>query len=246
AKQAGLKVGDRITSVGGTPVATYGELVKAIRTSPAGPVGITYVRDGVEHTARLDLVSAQRPAVDQTSGPTSTVSAAGIGVAGPASVLHYSLVRSPGAAVWYVGQTIGQTFDAMAHFPQRIPNLVTAIEGGQRNPNTPVSVIGAGRLGGESFQMGAMVVFLVLLGELNVFIGVFNLLPLLPLDGGHVAVAWYEAARSRIARWRGRPDPGRVDYNKLLPLTYLVVLIFVGLTVLTLTADLVNPIRLQP
>ena len=79
---------------------------------------------------------------------------------------------------------------------------------------------------------------------LNVFIGVFNLFPLLPLDGGHVAIIWFEKFRSWVASRRGLPDPGRVDYNKLLPVTYVVLLLFGGLTLLTLTADIVNPIRL--
>ncbi len=68
---------------------------------------------------------------------------------------------------------------------------------------------------------------------------------MLPLDGGHVAIAWFERVRSSWAARRGRPDPGRVDYNKLLPLTYAVLLVFGGLTLLTLTADIVNPITLQ-
>ena len=91
----------------------------------------------------------------------------------------------------------------------------------------------------------AMLIFLLLLGGLNVFIGIFNLFPLLPLDGGHVAIAWFERARSWVAARRGKEDPGRVDYNKLLPVTYAVILLFGGLTVLTLAADIVNPVRLQ-
>jgi len=83
------------------------------------------------------------------------------------------------------------------------------------------------------------------LGGLNVFIGIFNLFPLLPLDGGHIAIAWYEKARSWLAARQGKEDPGRVDYNKLLPVTYAVILLFGGLTVLTLAADIVNPVRLQ-
>jgi membrane-associated protease RseP (regulator of RpoE activity) len=243
AKAAGLLPGDQVVSLGGAPVATYGELVKKIRATPAGPVSLVYVRDGEQHTTTLDLVAAQRPTAG-TTGKLSTVSFAGISVAGPDSILHYTVAQSPAASVWYLGQTVQQTFTAIGHFPSRIPVLFHAIGGGQRAADSPVSIVGAARLGGESFQLGAIVVFLLLLAELNVFIGVFNLLPLLPLDGGHVAIAWYEGVRSWWAARRGKPDPGRVDYNKLLPLTYAVVLLFVGLTVLTLTADIVNPIRL--
>jgi membrane-associated protease RseP (regulator of RpoE activity) len=246
AKAAGLLPGDLITTVAGVPVTTYGDLVKAIRKSPAGPVQFGYLRDGAQQTATVNLVATQRPPYDSSSKVLSTVSAAGVALQQPNYVLHYSVAAAPAASVWYVGQTIGQTFAAIGHFPERIPNLVHAIEGGQRDADTPVSVVGASRIGGESFKLHAGIVFFALLGGLNVFIGVFNLLPLLPLDGGHVAVAWYERLRSWLASRRGRPDPGRVDYNKLLPLTYFVVLLFVGLTVLTLTADIVNPIRLSP
>jgi membrane-associated protease RseP (regulator of RpoE activity) len=244
AKAAGLLPGDKIVSLDGTPVATYGDLVKTIRGADPGPVTVVYVRDGEQRTTTMDLVAAQRPPADDPKGKLAAVSFAGITVAGPKGILHYPVAEAPAASVWYLGQTFQQTFTAIGHFPSRIPVLFQAISGGQRSADSPVSVVGAARLGGESFQLGAIVVFLMLLAELNVFIGVFNLLPLLPLDGGHVAVAWYEGVRSWWAARRGKPDPGRVDYNKLLPLTYAVVLLFVGLTVLTLTADIVNPIKL--
>ena len=72
----------------------------------------------------------------------------------------------------------------------------------------------------------------------------FNLLPLLPLDGGHIAIAWFERARSWLYAQIGRPDPGRVDYYKLMPLTYVVILVFGGFTLLTVAADIVNPITI--
>src|SRR4051794_7544316 len=246
AKAAGIQSGDLITSVGGHPVDTYSELVAEIRKTPPGPVQFAYVRDGTPGTVTVDLVATQRPPVGDTTGKLATVSAAGLQLQEPEYVLHYTWAQAPRAAVWYVGQTVGQTFAAIAHFPERIPNLVHAIQGGERAADTPVSVVGASRIGGESFKLHAGIVFLALLGGLNVFIGVFNLLPLLPLDGGHIAVAWYERLRSWFAARRGRPDPGRVDYNKLLPVTYVVILMFGGLTLLTLAADIVNPITLRP
>ena len=245
AKSAGLKAGDRVTSVGSTKVSTYGELVTAIRKAPAGPTQITYVRGGAEQTATVDLVATQRPPLSGgKKGEVDTVSALGVTADEPPLTLHYSVLGAVPASFWYLGEYVGQTFSAIGRFPAKIPKLLDAIGGQKRDPETPVSVVGASRIGGEAVSHKAPIIFLSLLGGLNVFIGVFNLLPLLPLDGGHVAIAWYEKVRSWLARRRGRPDPGRVDYNKLLPVTYVVILVFGGLTLLTLAADIVNPIRL--
>ncbi|MGZ4594663.1 MAG: M50 family metallopeptidase [Actinomycetes bacterium] len=244
AKAAGLRSGDLVVSVAGTPVSTYGAFVDKVRTSPAGPVDIVYVRDGVRRTARADLVATKRPAFGKADGKLSTVSAIGVSVRYPKSVLDYGPVAAVQASLSFMGESIKQTFQAVGAFPSKIPKLLDAIGGQQRDPGTPISVVGASRIGGESVQLGQPIFFLLLLGGLNVFIGIFNLFPLLPLDGGHVAIAWYERARSWVAARRGRPDPGRVDYNKLLPVTYLVILLFGGLTVLTLAADIVNPITL--
>jgi membrane-associated protease RseP (regulator of RpoE activity) len=87
-------------------------------------------------------------------------------------------------------------------------------------------------------------VFVLLFISLNFFIGVFNLLPLLPMDGGHIAIAWFERVRSWLFARLGRPDPGRVDYFKLMPVTYALILIGGAFTLLTITADVVNPITL--
>jgi membrane-associated protease RseP (regulator of RpoE activity) len=127
-----------------------------------------------------------------------------------------------------------------------VPKLIDALTGEKRDPETPISVYGASRLGGEAAEAGVLVRFLILLASLNVFIGVFNLFPLLPLDGGHIAIAWYERARSWIAAKRGKPDPGRVDYTKLMPVTYAVILIFGGISLLTIATDIVNPISFAP
>ena len=244
AKAAGLRPGDRFLSVGGTPVRTYGDVVEAVRTSPPGPVRVGYERDGERRTTTADLVSTQRPPAGESTGDLETVSAIGVSVALPRPTLEYGVLAAVPASVWYVGQTVEQTFEAIARFPAKVPKLLDAIAGEERDVETPISVVGASRIGGEAAELGLPIVFLALLGGLNVFIGVFNLFPLLPLDGGHVAIIWFEKVRSWWAARRGRPDPGRVDYNKLVPVTYLVLLVFGGLTLLTLTADIVNPIRL--
>jgi membrane-associated protease RseP (regulator of RpoE activity) len=247
AKVAGLRHGDRITAVDGAAVATYGDLVKLLRSKPPGPVQISYVRAGQARTTTADLVPAQRPALDATDGkgPLQTVSAIGLSPRLPRLVLHYSAAGAVGGSVSFLATNVGQTFQAVAKFPSKIPKLFDAIGGQKRDAETPISVVGASRIGGEAIEIGAPIFFLVLLGGLNVFIGVFNLFPLLPLDGGHIAIAWYERARSWLAARRGRADPGRVDYNKLLPVTYVVILLFGGLTLLTLAADIVNPLSIR-
>ncbi len=246
-RAAGLERGDLVLAVGDRRVSTYGEFVRAVRGTPPGPVELTYRRAGETRTTTADLVATRRPALDAPTDTTdlTTVSAIGLSARLPRLINHFGPVEGVGASVSYLGSTVDQTFAAVAKFPSKIPKLFDAIGGGQRDPETPISVVGASRVGGEAIEIGQPIFFLVLLGGLNVFIGVFNLFPLLPLDGGHVAVAWYERARSWLAARRGRPDPGRVDYNKLLPVTYVVILMFGGLTLLTLTADIVNPITLR-
>ncbi len=245
AQAAGLQRGDRVLSVGSTTITKYGQLVEAIRSTPPGPVAIAYERDGQRRTATADLVATQRPPVGEPTGELQTVSAIGLSVQAPRLALHYGAAAAVPASGWYLGQSVKLTFEAIGRFPSKIPKLVDAIGGAPRDIETPISVVGASRVGGEAVQLGLPIVFLALLGGLNVFVGVFNLFPLLPLDGGHVAVAWYERVRSSLASRRGRPDPGRVDYNKLMPVTYVVILLFGGLTLLTLTADIVNPISLR-
>jgi len=244
AKAAGLRPGDRLISVGGTPTETYGDVVETVRASPAGPTEVVFERDGQRRTVTADLVATQRPPAGESVGELEDVSAIGVSVATPSPTLQYSPLAAIPASIWYVGKTVDQTFEAIARFPSKIPKLFDAIGGEERDPETPISVVGASRIGGEAAELGLPIIFLALLGGLNVFIGVFNLFPLLPLDGGHVAIIWFEKVRSWWAARRGVPDPGRVDYNKMLPVTYVVLLLFGGLTLLTLTADIVNPIRL--
>jgi membrane-associated protease RseP (regulator of RpoE activity) len=111
-------------------------------------------------------------------------------------------------------------------------------------------VVGAGRISGEVIATGDQPLsarigdFLVIMAGLNVIIGIFNMLPLLPMDGGHVALLLVERARAAAYRLAGRPDPGRLDPAGLLPATYAVLILLVMLTVLLVTADIVNPVRL--
>jgi membrane-associated protease RseP (regulator of RpoE activity) len=246
ARVAGLRPGDRFTAIGSTSVTTYGDFVRAVREREPGPVQVTYVRGGQQETVTVDLVATQRPPIGaEDDSRLETVSAIGVAVAAPELINDYGLLSGVSGAVSYTGHMVARTFTAIGKFPSKVPKLIDAIRGDERDRETPISVVGASRIGGEAAELDLPIVFLAALGGLNVFIGVFNLFPLLPLDGGHIAIIWFERARSWLAARRGRPDPGRVDYNKLMPVTLVVIVLFGGLTVLTLAADIVNPISLR-
>jgi membrane-associated protease RseP (regulator of RpoE activity) len=245
AAAAQLRDGDRITRINDTPVTNWGEMLDVVRATPPGPATVAYERDGVTHTTDIDFVAVQRAPLGDPDGAVAPVSAMGVGlrVSTPAMVT-YGPVDAIGATADYTGDMAVGTVQALQRLPQKIPALWDAITGAERDIDTPISVVGASRLGGEAVQHGLWELFVLLFVSLNFFIGVFNLLPLLPLDGGHIAIAWFERARSWLWARLGKPDPGRVDYFKLMPITYAVILIGGAFTLLTITADVINPITL--
>src|SRR5690606_16230583 len=210
-----------------------------------------FERDGQELTAAVTLPLAERPREDlDPSTLASEVTEADleeVGMLGITPVVPQTTIGPVGAvgeAANRTGFLFTGTIEAMSHLPERIPDLWVALFGGERSPETPMSVVGASRIGGDLWAQGEVPTFLALLAALNFFVGLFNLVPLLPLDGGHIAIAWFEKARSWVYARLGRPDPGRVDYYKLMPVTYVVIFIMAGFFLLTIAADIINPIRL--
>ncbi len=242
---AGMRDGDTIDSVAGAAVTDWDSLLDAVSgLTPGEPVEVLVERDGVVHDLQVAPYAAEVPMED---GTTETVARLGVSVyldpSLPAMVTS-GPIQGIGDTASYTGEMFRDTFVALADLPSKIPPLWDSIWGAERAEDTPVSVVGASRLGGEMVQYDQWAMFFMLLVVLNYFIGVFNLLPLLPMDGGHIAIAWYEKARSWLASKRGRPDPGRVDYLKLMPLTYAVIIVLGGFMLLTITADIVNPITI--
>jgi membrane-associated protease RseP (regulator of RpoE activity) len=248
----GLQPGDKILGVNGESVPSWAAMTTKIRASGGQTITVTYERGGQTITsAPVAIPSAQRLKADAPPNITASQITPNdlerVGQLGITPVVATSTAGPIGAFGLAKDQTAAMfkgTFTALTKFPEKVPKLWSAITGEKRDPETPVSVVGASRFGGELFSRGEYPTFLLILAGLNFFVGIFNLLPLLPLDGGHIAIAWFEKLRSWVYRRIGRRDPGRVDYLKLMPVTYAVILIFAGFTLLTVTADVINPITL--
>jgi membrane-associated protease RseP (regulator of RpoE activity) len=242
---AGIENGDEITAVGDDTVTDWDSLIATVsELTPGEPIAVTVNSGGTESTVDVTPYAAEAETED---GKTETVARLGVFVytdPAVAPTMAVGGIEGIGETFTYTGDMFKETFIALGQLPSKIPPLWDAIMGGERSDDSPVSVVGASRLGGEMVQYDQWAMFFMLLVVLNYFIGIFNLLPLLPMDGGHIAIAWYEKARSWVAARRGKPDPGRVDYLKLMPLTYAVIVLLGGFMLLTITADIVNPITI--
>ncbi len=238
AKAAGIQAGDKVVSFDGKPVSTWTALGNDIRSTPAHrTVPVVVLRDG--HQVHLNVTLAA------VSGRTGSY----LGVENTNVFERYNPIRS----VTYAGSMFGQVLTGSAReigsLPAAIPHLF-AKNRSSTAAGQVTSVVGAGEITGDvvSASVGWQVKIdyvLLIIASLNIFVGAFNLLPLLPLDGGHIAVIIFERIRAWFARLRGRPDPGLVDMTKLVPVSMGVFTILVVFGLMLILADLVNPIRLS-
>ncbi|TFI44059.1 RIP metalloprotease [Rhodococcus sp. 1R11] len=241
---AGLQRGDVITAVNGSPAEVWSEVVLAIQAATA-PVDLTVDRDGVTQTITVPVEQAQRYVVDPDSGTKTSTTVGAIGVTGgPPPNIRYNPIEAVPETFVFTGDIFVQTGKALVQLPSKVEALWDSIFGGERGLDTPMSVVGASVIGGQAIENDNWATFIGLLASLNFFLGVFNIVPLLPLDGGHIAVTIYERIRNIFRNRRGLPDGAPVDYMKLMPVTYVVIIVFIGFSLLTLTADIVNPIQL--
>ena len=249
AAQAGIEAGDVVVKVGGTEVSTFEEMVTEVRKS-SGPTPFVVERtvDGTTTTVDtiVDVVTTKRWVAPSGGGDAtgpSDVGSIGIGAAqfGPT---HYNALSAVPGTFAFTGDLAVELGKSMAAIPSKVGALVHAIGGGERDPETPISVVGASIIGGDTVDHGLWVAFWFFLAQLNFVLGAINLVPLLPFDGGHIAVAIYEKIRNLFRSTRGVRPAAPVDYTKLMPATYVILAVVVGYMALTVTADLVNPIRL--
>jgi membrane-associated protease RseP (regulator of RpoE activity) len=243
AAAAGIKAGDIIVKVGDKDVANPDEMVAAVRAL-TGPTQFVIERDGTKFTTMVDVTRTQRWTSKDAQGP-STVSAVGVSAAefGPVKYEHFNPVTAVPGTVAFTGDLAVELGKSIAKIPTKIGALVHSIGGGQRDPETPISVVGASIIGGDAFEHGYFMAFWFFLAQLNFVLGAINLVPLLPFDGGHIAIALFEKIRNMIRKARRIDAAPPVNYLKLMPATYVILVVVIGYMALTVTADFVNPIR---
>jgi membrane-associated protease RseP (regulator of RpoE activity) len=258
---AGLRSGDTVVAVDGKPVDGVLAFVEEVRAAPGQELTVTVERGGERQDVQVTPAAVLRPAFEplrrdgkvvEEDGepvfPTERVGAIGVQLEQRSGTQSLGPVEAVGHSVDTMGQIVTGIWTTVR---EKLPSI-TKVYGPDRDPAGFVGVVGAGRISGEVLASDETLAFKVLgflglIAGLNFFVGVFNLLPLLPLDGGHIAVLLYEQARDRLKRLRGYTgELVRVDLTRLLPLTYAVVVFFAGFTVFLLGADIVNPIRLNP
>ncbi len=239
---AGIKPGDIVVKVGDTDVSNFEDMAAAIRKHD-WPTTVVVERDRERIPLTVDVTSTQRY-TSHDAGSTSTVGAIGVSATDPMPLRQYNPVSAVPATFSFTGDLAVELGKSLAKIPTKVGALVHAIEGGQRDLDTPISVVGASRIGGETVDHGLWMAFWFFLAQLNFVLGAVNLIPLLPFDGGHIAIAVFEKIRNMIRSLRGLAAAGPVNYVKLMPATYVVLIVVVGYMLLTVTADLVNPIKL--
>jgi membrane-associated protease RseP (regulator of RpoE activity) len=249
AAQAGIQPGDRIVSINGTPIETWDQAREIIRELPEADAKVVVERDAELSTLTAPIMESERPTMDSTADDVRYESVGFLGVS--PTIDHYENEDFVGVVGW-MGDFTATMAKAVASIPQRMVGVWdAAFGGGERDINGPIGIVGAGRIGGEiasdeGLAVGQRVAsFVMLLASFNMAIALFNLIPLLPLDGGHIAGALWEAVKRGWAKVTRGPTPKPVDVAKALPLAYGVATVLIGMAVLLLYADIVNPVRLS-
>ncbi len=242
---SGIRPGDRLVAFNSAPVSSWDEVSVLIRANLDRPAQLTVQRDG--QRVELPAVNTVITGVPDRYDPAKRVAAGFFGV-------EPMVLRERGGPIVVLGDMwtmARQTAVALVQFPVKVYytayNLIT---GKPRDLYGPMSIVGASRAAGEiasTDQIDAaakVATMFTVLGSVNLFVALFNFIPLLPLDGGHIAGALYEAIKRGMARLLHRPDPGYVDTARMLPVAYAVGSVILISGVVLILADVIDPIRL--
>jgi membrane-associated protease RseP (regulator of RpoE activity) len=242
AKEVGILAGDKITKVNGNSYSEWVDVVTLIRQSAGTQLEITIERNGMP----INLLVT--PASRDLDGKSVGV----LGVVNTIGTITYGPIEATAKATKYTGEILGNSLTSLFTLPAKIPDLVRQTFGGEkRDVEGLVGVVGVARVSGETAETDKLTTrekiatFILIIASLNLFVGMFNLLPLLPLDGGHMAVAAADGIRNTWAKRRGLAKPSPFDVEKLAPITMVVFIFMASLSLLLLTADIFNPIRLN-
>lgn len=254
ASLAGFQPGDCIYKWNGTPVATWKDVQEAIVSGGVRPADVLIEREGKQITLNVTPIETERPVVsggavvtDPETGQAKTDLKPYVGLSPQIELQRTSV----GTALAQAGKLAAGTVQIVAVLPAKLWQIFTTLlSGAPRDSSSVVGIVGVAHMAGtitsaqaEGYNIAQRAAdFLMLMASLNMSLFIFNMIPLLPLDGGHILGALIEGVRSTIARWRGKADPGAFDTARLLPLSYAVIAFFVLMTVLLVVADIVNPV----
>lgn len=241
-KLAGIQEGDEIVAFGSTEITSYPQLQRLIRANGDNDVFITVLRDGEQTVLSATTAVNELPDLD---GGTQSVDVGYLGITPTQELVSKGLLFTVGQ----MGDYTVETLKALGRLPEKLWGVAKTVVGvEERDPTGPMSVVGVSRVAGEvssdqGINLSDRAAFVItLLAGVNLFVGMFNFVPLLPLDGGHIAGALYEAVRRGFAKLFRRPDPGHFDVARLLPVAYVMVGVLLVMTVLLVYADIVAPI----
>ena len=254
AAAAGILPGDRIVSIDGQPITEWTQATDIIRDSSGVDLAFVVERDGNEVDLTVTpllteryVYDASNAIVEDKNGDPVTEKVGIVGMTSAQTLQPQPLSTVPGA----VGDNIVRVVGIITHLPERLVDVWNAAFGpDERDPNGPLSVVGVGRIAGEITSLDTLPVadraqnLIGLVASLNIALFVFNLIPLMPLDGGHVAAALFDAVRRGFAKLFRRKDPGYLDIARLVPFTLAVVALLGAMSLLLIYADIVKPISI--
>jgi len=242
AKNAGVLAGDKLVKINGESFKEWSDAVAVIRANAGKQLEIVVDRSGDQ----IPLLVT--PATRMVDGKAIGV----LGVINEIGTVRFNPIVATQKSITFGSDILANSVTSLIKLPSKIPDLLAQTFGArERDPEGLVGVVGVARVSGETASTGKLTTnekiatFILIVASLNIFVGMFNLLPLLPLDGGHMAVAIADGIRNIWAKRRGLSKPAPIDVERLTPITMIVFVLMAGLSIVLLAADIFNPIRLN-